>query len=235
MEAIVVTPVKDSLDTTRQTIEAISKAKGDFRYIIFNDFSQMETFQFLKENQDKYNYTLINIEDITENPSPNYKLVLQHSQQMALEHQVPLILVESDVLVKENTITNMLELLKELKNPGLVGVITVDRNGDFNFPYAQVKKDGKSCSETRRSLSFCCTLISIEFLKNFDFKILSSKKDWFDIYISRQSRKMRFRNYLIKEPPVLHLPHSSRPWKQLKYSNPIKYYLAKILKHRDRI
>jgi hypothetical protein len=64
---------------------------------------------------------------------------------------------------------------------------------------------------------------------------LSAKKDWFDIHISRQSKKLGFKNYLIREQGVLHLPHSSRPWKQLKYSNPLKYYFHKLFSHRDRI
>lgn len=78
-------------------------------------------------------------------------------------------------------------------------------------------------------------MITLDFLEKYDFKQLSSKKDWFDIHISRQSRKLKFKNYLVKENGVLHLPHSSRPWKQLKYSDPLKYYLAKLFKRRDRI
>jgi hypothetical protein len=58
----------------------------------------------------------------------------------------------------------------------------------------------------------------LQFLQKFDFKILSQNKDWFDVYISRQSKKMGFKNYLAKGIEVLHLPHSSRPWKHLKYN-----------------
>jgi hypothetical protein len=42
------------------------------------------------------------------------------------------------------------------------------------------------------------------------------------------SRKLGFVNVLQVTNPVLHLPHSSRPWKQLKYTNPTAYYLAKM-------
>ena len=34
---------------------------------------------------------------------------------------------------------------------------------------------------------------------------------------------------------VLHLPHSSRPWKRLKYTNPLLYYWRKITQRKDRI
>ena len=47
-EVIIITPVKDSLETLKLTIDAISKIKGDFEYYIFNDFSQQETHQYLE-------------------------------------------------------------------------------------------------------------------------------------------------------------------------------------------
>jgi hypothetical protein len=40
---------------------------------------------------------------------------------------------------------------------------------------------------------------------------------------------------VVFESPVIHKPHSSRPWKLLKYSNPLSYYLQKLLKRRDKI
>jgi hypothetical protein len=39
LKALIITPVKDSLETTKMTIQAVSKAKGDFLYLIYNDFS----------------------------------------------------------------------------------------------------------------------------------------------------------------------------------------------------
>ncbi len=235
MEALVITPVKDSPETTRRTIEAVAGAKGEFLYLVYNDFSGRETTDYLIKNQQRLKYRMINLQDITDNPSPNYKLVLLMAQQRALEYKVPLILIESDVVIRENTICDLLKLSRTLSKPGIIGVATTDREGNYNFPYAHIRKDGKPWTETRRSLSFCCTMITLDFLEKYDFKQLSSKKDWFDIHISRQSRKLKFKNYLVKENGVLHLPHSSRPWKQLKYSDPLKYYLAKLFKRRDRI
>ncbi len=234
-EAIIITPVKDSLETTKQTIEAISKAEGDFEYYIFNDFSTDATKKFLEEAQQKFNYKLINLEDITSTPSPNYKLVLETAQKMALEKKCPLIVIESDVIIQPKTITSLFSILKSEKKPGIVGAITVDKNGNYNFPYTFEKIKSNTVLNTSHSLSFCCTLLSNEFLEQFSFTNLSEKKDWYDIYISRQSKKMGFNNYLAKGIEVIHLPHSSRPWKQLKYKNPILYYIRKYLKKRDKI
>ena len=134
-EAIVITPVKDSLETTKRTIEAISKADGTFEYIVFNDFSQPETKKYLENKKEKFNFQLVNLEEITSTPSPNYKLVLEIAQQKALREKKPLIIIESDVVVKKNTLQQLVKLSIKNANSGLVGAITVDVNGNYNFPY----------------------------------------------------------------------------------------------------
>jgi len=234
-EAIVITPVKDSLDTTLQTISAISQSNGNFDYVVFNDFSSIENTAVLESIKFHKNFELINLSEITSTPSPNYKFVLILAQQMALKKKCPLIIIESDVVIKPETIERLLSIAKSKTDAGLVGAITVDKNGFYNFPYNFEKIKSNDVVNTNHSLSFCCTLLSEKFLHTFDFKSLSQQKDWFDVHISRQSKKLGFQNYLAKELEVLHQPHSSRPWKQLKYSNPVLYYLKKIFKNRDRI
>lgn len=233
--AIVITPVKDSLNTTLQTISAVSLASGDFEYVVFNDFSTHENTEILNAQKAVKKFELINLSDITSNPSPNYKLVLILAQKRAIKYGCPLIIIESDVVIKPNTIESLLSLYKAKPDTGLLGAITVDKNGQYNFPYTFEKTKNNDLINTSHSLSFCCTLLSENLLKAFDFNKLSPQKDWFDVHISRQSKKLGFSNYLAKELEVLHLPHSSRPWKQLKYSNPVLYYFKKLLNNRDRI
>ena len=234
-EAIIITPVKDSLNTTKLTIKAISESDGNFEYYVFNDFSLPETKSFLENAKKENNFQLINIEDITSNPSPNYKLVLETAQKIAIEKKCPLVIIESDVIIKADTIQQLIQISKAKTNCGIVGAITVDKNGNYNFPYTFERDKSNDVIETPHSLSFCCTLITSSLLQKFDFKNLSEKKDWFDVYISRQSKRLGFTNYLAKGVEVLHLPHSSRPWKNLKYTNPLLYYLKKIFYKRDRI
>jgi hypothetical protein len=235
MDVLVITPVKDSLETTRKTIEAVRKSNADFKYIVFNDFSSPETRKFLEDTQNSSEVELINLENITHTPSPNYKFILQNARERALSENKPLLIIESDVIIDETTISQLLNISRQLQKPGLIGAVTTDLNGNFNFPYAHIPFTTHSVKNTRRSISFCCTLISVEFLKAYDFSLLPESKDWYDIYISHQSRKSGFYNYLITDIRVLHLPHSSRPWKQLKYSDPIKYYFFKLTRRRDRI
>lgn len=234
-EAIVITPVKNSPETTEQTIDAIYQSDAAFEYFVYNDFSDNQTKDLLEKLQEKYHFNLIHLEDVTDNPSPNYKLVLELAQKLALEKKLPLIIIESDVIIKPETIKNLLALNNEKNKPGLIGAITTDKKGNYNFPYNFEKIKSSKTIRTSHSLSFCCTLLSHDFLNSFDFKDLSQKKDWFDVSISRQAKKMGFNNYLAKGVRVQHLPHSSRPWKNLKYRNPLLYYYRKLIQKRDRI
>ncbi len=234
-EAFVITPVKDSPLTTQKTIEAVCRSESDIDYYVFNDFSQPETKHLLEQLNKAFHFNLIHLEEITSNPSPNYKLVLELAQKKALQKKIPLIIIESDVVIQPETITQLIQLNTLTEKPGMVGAITVDKTGNFNFPYNFEKIKNNETIKTNRSLSFCCTLLSEPFLQSFSFNVLSSKKHWFDVTVSRQSKKLGFNNYLAKGIRVLHLPHSSRPWKNLKYSNPLRYYFNKFIKKRDRI
>lgn len=87
----------------------------------------------------------------------------------------------------------------------------------------------------KKHCSFCCSLLTLNFLRSFDFHQLSLEKNWHDVTISHQSLKEGFKNYLFTTLPVWHRPHGSRPWKQLKYKNPLKYYWLKYTKGLDKI
>lgn len=75
----IITPVKDSLGTALRTIDSImhSQTGVDFRYTVYNDFSTPETTARLRTESGNYGFTLVNLSDITQHPSPNYLLMLQ--------------------------------------------------------------------------------------------------------------------------------------------------------------
>ncbi|MDA0314296.1 MAG: glycosyltransferase [Bacteroidetes bacterium] len=234
-QVLVITPVKNAIETTLDTARAIAASSVKVKHVIFNDFSTAETKDSLEKHREELGYDLIHIEDLTDHPSPNYKLVLQLAQQQAMEAGIPLLVVESDVVIAPNTIQSLLDHLAAHPSTGLVGSVTVDDKGEVNFPYLKFKGVKDAVIDTQRSLSFCCTLFSTSFLQAFDFKGLDEAKDWYDTFISKKSVELGFKNTVLMNAPVWHRPHASRPWKQLKYSNPLKYYFLKFWKGLDKI
>ena len=146
-----------------------------------------------------------------------------------------LLVVESDVVIKQDTISRLLDDSGKKSRAGLVGSVTVDEAGVVNFPYLKFKGVKEPVITTHRSLSFCCTLFSLDFLKSYDFAGLDEAKDWYDTFISKKSLELGFENRVLINAPVWHRPHASRPWKQLKYTNPLKYYFLKFWKGMDKI
>lgn len=233
----IITPVKDSIDSTRQTIAAVMQSQLDipFTYTIFNDYSSDENTAILQELSREYGFELINIKDLTEHPSPNYRLTLQMSQERALAENASLLLIESDVVVRPDTVQKMYDYAQNQEKAGMVAAVTVDNEGVINFPYLYAQKFVRNTQKTSKRLSFCCTLLTPAFLKALDFHQLDPEKNWYDVFISHQSCALGFENYLMCDNPVLHTPHGSRPWKQLKYTHPLKYYWLKFTKGLDKI
>ena len=233
----IITPVKDSIDTTIDTIKAImsSDIKVPFTYTIYNDFSTPENTQRLEKASKEYGFQLVNLSDLTDHPSPNYLLVLQKTQKEAIEANAGLLIVESDVTVQKDTLQALFDGAIERKDCGMAAAVTTDENGDINFPYLYAKGRKPQVYDEKKRFSFCCTLLTPTFLKAFDFHLLDPTKNWFDVTISHESIHKGFHNYLFINLPVLHRPHGSRPWKQLKYTNPLKDYWLKFTKGLDKI
>ena len=233
----IITPVKDSIDSTLDTVKAImeSEIKTPYTYTIYNDFSTPENTQRLEKASKEYGFRLVNLSDLTDHPSPNYLLVLQKTQKEAIEAEAGLLIVESDVTVQPDTLQALFDGAIQRNDCGMAAAVTTDENGTVNFPYLYAKGRQPKVYDERKRFSFCCTLLTLNFLKAFDFRLLDASKNWFDVTISHESLNRGFHNYLFISLPVLHRPHGSRPWKQLKYTNPLKYYWRKLTRGMDKI
>lgn len=233
----IITPVKDSIALTLATIEAIaaSDLTTPHQYWVYNDFSTSENTAILQAAAVKYGFKLVNLADITDHPSPNYLLVLQLAQEKALEEEAGVCIVESDVVVESHTLQSLFDQAMSRPDCGIAAAVTVDKEGAINYPYLYAKGQENKAFPTRKHLSFCCSLLTLGLLRKYSFRELNPEKSWHDVTISHQSLKEGFQNYLFTSLPVLHQPHGSRPWKQLKYTHPLKYYWLKITKGRDKI
>ena len=230
VEPLIIMPVKDSLETAEQAIRAI--VASGHNVCVYDDYSSDENAARLDALRDEFGIRVVHIREVLDHPSPNYRWVLNTAQREAIEKNQDLVIVESDVIVKEGTISRLQQAIS--KGVGMVAAVTVNEEGEVNFPYEYARKiqqDG-SCS---KRFSFCCTLLTNAFLKAYSFEQLDPTKNWYDVHISHMSRQLGFENILLISNPVLHKPHSSRPWKQLKYKNPLLYYWRKFTQRRDKI
>lgn len=226
----IIVPIKDSLQIAERALRAL---KGQ-PVTIWNDNSTAENTQLLHSFAKELSFECIDVATLTDHPSPNYLLLLRMMRQRALANNHHLIIVESDVLVTDSTIARMVDIAQQ-KNVGMVAAVTQDDNGNVNFPYEYAQRYSIGAIETRKRLSFCCTLMTVDMLQRVDFQLLNPEKDWFDVTITRLSRESGFTNILLTDSPVRHYPHSSRPWKQLKYTNPLRYYWRKLFYAKDKI
>ncbi len=232
-DLLIVTPVKNSLDTTIKTIEAVSQYRSIHEYLVFNDNSDTETTQWLEENSIQLGYTLLQAQEITPEDSPNQRALLIELLTRCRGRDI--LIVESDVIINQNTITGLQDAANTLESPGLIGAVTVDADGVPCFPHAHLKGKTGSVIQLNSSISFCCTLLSRSFFDTISAASLSRKKEWFDIFLSKKARNSGYKNYILLNQKVFHRPHSSRPWKKMKYTHPIRYYLGKFFARRDRI
>ena len=233
----IITPVKDSIDLTLETVRAVlaSELEVPHSYTIYNDFSTPENTRRLEEASREMGFRLVNLSDLTDHPSPNYLMVLQRERKLCLEEEAGLLIVESDVIVRPDTFQGLWQGAEERPDAGIVASVTVDEAGKINYPYLYAQGQENRVLDTRRHCSFCCSLLTPELFRRVDFDQLDQSKSWFDVTISHRSLETGLRNYLFTSLPVLHKPHGSRPWKQLKYKNPLLYYWRKFTKGFDKI
>jgi len=233
----IITPVKDAIGFTIETIRAVkaSRLSVPHTYTIYNDFSTEENTHRLEAASRELGFTLVNLADLTTHPSPNYLLVLQQTRREALAADAALCIVESDVTVRPDTLQRLYDGAAERPDCGIAAAVTVDEDEHINYPYLYARGSEGQIIDNRRHQSFCCSLLTPELLRRCDFDRLNAEKNWYDVTISHESLAAGLKNYLFTTLPVLHRPHQSRPWKQMKYKNPLKYYWLKLTRGLDKI
>ena len=226
----IIMPVKDAMEMAERAIRAA--VSSGYNVHVYDDYSLPENAARLDELSRETGIEVIHLSEKTDHPSPNYRWVLIDAQRKCIQKGSHLVIIESDVIINHSTIATLLSGITP--GTGMVAAVTHDEEGNINFPYEYARHMNQD-EPCKKRLSFCCTLLTNEFLRTYDFEQLDPEKNWYDVFISHMSVKSGFENILQISNPVVHTPHSSRPWKQLKYTNPILYYWRKLILRRDKI
>ena len=106
----IITPVKDSIELTLQTAEAILKSDFTvpFHYTIYNDFSTDENTKQLKEASLKMGFELVNLSEITSHHFSQLFAGAPDGTKRGHSAEAGLLIVESDVIVKKHTLQSLL-------------------------------------------------------------------------------------------------------------------------------
>ena len=154
----VITPVKDSIDFTLETIRAVlsSETSVPFTYTVYNDFSTVENTLRLEQASKELGFNLVNLSDLTNHPSPNYLLVLQTARREALAADAGLLIVESDVVVKGNTLQGLFDGAVQRPDCAIAAAVTTDEDGLINYPYLHARGRENQIYPEKKHCSFCC-------------------------------------------------------------------------------
>lgn len=218
----IIMPVKDSWETSQEAIQAILDC--GYTLTVYDDYSQPENAQRLADFSQQKGFRLIHLSELTHHASPNYRTVLLHACQESITTHSHLCIIESDVIITPTTLSQMVQDIQD--NVGMIAAITVNEQQQVNYPY----------SENRKHFSFCCTILTLSLIKSIDWEqALDPSKNWYDVTISHLCDQHGLRRILQSDNTVIHRPHSSRPWKLLKYRHPFRYYWKKLIQHKDKI
>ena len=164
-------PVKDAIDKAEQAIRAV--VASGYTLCVYDDNSEPENALRLDALGAEPGIEVVHLSELTSHPSPNYRTVLIDAQRRAIAEKASLVIIESDVVIRPKTIDRLIEGQKTpAERPvGMVAAVTTDEQGNVNFPYEYARR-WKADGECKKRLSFCCTLLTKELLRAYDFEKL---------------------------------------------------------------
>lgn len=227
---LVLIPFRDSLTTLQKTIIALRESTPDIPLLLCDDASSASCLKDLNTWLEAQNWVGVELLSLPKaGDAPQYGLALREGLTRAHSELRQLLVVESDVEVLPGVAEGLQRVLERNPCAVMAGAVTIDSEGVWNFPYAGTFRADKLRSSPlirRRSLSFCCTLLDHVFVENL-LHTPFPDTGWMDLKISAIARKFGTL-WLALDLQVIHNPHSSRPWKLLKYKSPLLYYFYKI-------
>ena len=156
----IIMPVKDSIEIAERAIRAI--VASGHTVCVYDDNSLQENAERLDQIAKEKSIQVVHISDLTDHPSPNYRLVLQMAQEEALDKGKHLVIVESDVIIQPDTLNRMLAKVEE--GVGMVAAVTIDENGEYKQIYRKYNEvyKSKSPDELGKEIEFSSVFPDVE-------------------------------------------------------------------------
>ena len=160
----IIMPVKDAMDQAEQAIRAV--VASGHSLTVYDDYSTPENAERLDALQAESVIEVKHLRSYTDHPSPNYRWTLIDAQREAVAKRAHLVIIESDVFVRPDTIDRLAGSTKAKgeRRIGMVAAVTTDEEGKINFPYEYARRMTQD-GQTKKRLSFCCTLLTNELLR----------------------------------------------------------------------
>ncbi len=210
----VITVVKNSIESALITIDSIltSECTVNFKFYVYNDFSSDETKEKLEIESQKLHFSLINLCDFSSNKSSNLLKIIQLAQQNAIADKAHLLFIDSDIVIGTNTIQRLYENAGIHQKVGMISAITTNIHGKITSPFLFTKDFKTGIFETKKSLHFCCIILTYNLLSSIDFRDIKSEKVNINAAISKTAIGKGFFNYLLTSVQVLYFPHKTSFW-----------------------
>lgn len=203
-----------------------------FTYTVYNDFSTEENTHRLEEAARQWNFVWSTYQTWPTTPLPTiYWCYKQHKRS----HRSRCRITDCGIgcYCQKNTLQSLYNGALQQNNAELQQLWQpMKRRNQLPLP---TRQGTENQVYPEKSIAASAVHYSPRTAESIWLQTLDPSKNWYDVTISHESLKRGFQNYLFTTLPVWHRPHSSRPWKQLKYKNPLKYYWLKYTKGLDKI
>ncbi|MDR0547722.1 MAG: hypothetical protein LBG77_09145 [Dysgonamonadaceae bacterium] len=195
----IVTPIWNAADSVKRSIAAIvsSKVVFPFEYTVYNACLAGDKLKKLTELSAQYHFNVVSVNPSGSSPISLLVEMLRQAQQQALLAEVPLLWVSPDVVVNKDTVQELFEYRRFMERAGLISALVHDSKDIIAAPHLYAWKYNRGIVPTHQNVGLSCVLFTPRLLAAIDFGDLPDTEEAFDVRISKRSRRLGFRNYLI--------------------------------------
>ncbi|MDR1682107.1 MAG: hypothetical protein LBS25_01770 [Candidatus Symbiothrix sp.] len=228
----IISPAWNVSDNVQRMISAVvsSKVVFPFEYTVYSACIEDEQNRKLTKLAGEHHFKMAQLNDKTSAPNIQLTQILQHAQKKAMNAGVPLLVVWPEVLVAKDTIQELFEYGRMMERSGLISAIVRDAKGNIAQPHSFAMSYNRGIVPTHHNVGLFCALFTSRLLAIIDFTDLPDTKESFEAKISKRSRRLGFKNYMITTSSVEWTPKRGRYTLLQEDMNWLKYQWFKLVK-----